>query len=187
MDPKLLFTTCVDQSSEVIRIVKSSQFGWDTPDTEWTVKDLINHMLYELSWASDILNGKTIAEVGKKYDGDLVGDSLQKNWSAAEIRAKDALRRVSLEQKIHLSYGDFPAEHYIRQEANDQLIHAWDLGTAIGIKIIFDPAVAEDLYKSTLPNKTRLAASGLFAPPVPVPESANTQTKLLALLGRKST
>lgn len=186
MDAKLLFEQCLAQTTEVMAQAKTSQFSGPTPDTEWDVLTLVAHMLYELSWVADILAGKTVAEVGQKYDSDLIGTDLQKNWRTASDNALGAVAQVDVTRTIHLSYGDFPAEHYIREQANDQLIHAWDLGSAIGVPVQFDPAVAEELYHATLPRKDELAASGLFAPALPVPETADVQTKLLALLGRRA-
>jgi len=185
MDLKDLFKNCLKQASSVVSQVKTSQFKDPTPDTEWDVKDLIRHMLYELSWAADILDGKTVAEVGNKYNTDLINDNLKKNWQSAGERALDSLNLVGLNQIIHLSYGDFKASHYIQEQANDQLIHAWDLGSAIGVEVKFDPSIAEFLYEAALPRQPEMATTGLFAPAIKVPESADIQTKLLALFGRR--
>lgn len=184
MDVKTLFEKCLDQAVLVMSQVKPSQFKDRTPDTEWDVQALINHIFYELSWVPDILQGKTIAEVGSKYDGDLIGGDLKSNWDEAVDGARDAVSAVDIASNIHLSFGDFPAEYYLRQESKDQLIHAWDLGVAIGMPVKFDPEVAEELYKATLPRKERMASSGMFAPALDVPESPDIQVKLLALMGR---
>ena len=79
MDLKALFKNCLGQASNVVSQVKTSQFKDPTPDTEWDVAALTRHMLYELSWVADILDGKTVAEVGNKYDTDLIGNDLKKN------------------------------------------------------------------------------------------------------------
>lgn len=186
MDLKLLFTNCLATASVVIKQVKPSHYYDLTPDTEWNVAALVKHMLSELSWAADILDGKTITEVGTKYDGDLIADDLLKNWTKAANRALKSLAKVDLNQTVHLSFGDFKSAYYIQQQGNDQLIHAWDLGQAILVSVKFDPAIAKFLYEAALPHRRELAASGLFAPAINVPESATIQTKLLALFGRRS-
>ena len=186
MDVKQLFDRSLASATRVVHQVKPSQFEDSTPDTEWNVRDLLAHMLYELSWVADILSGKTIAEVGDRYDGDLIGDDLRSSWDKAEAEARQAVNKVDLDRIIHLSYGDFPAKHYLQQESNDQLIHSWDLGTAIGMAVRFDPEAAKHLYQETLPNKDQLAATGLFAPAIEVSDSEDIQTKLLALFGRKA-
>ncbi len=186
MDLKLLIRKCLSQASEVIAQVQPTQYHDPTPDTEWDVHQLIQHILYELSWASDILEGKTISEVGNKYDKDLIGNDLQNNWSTAAKHALASLKKVTYDDIVYLSFGEFMASYYIPQIANDLLIHSWDLGQAIKYPVQFDNKVANFLYEAALPQKQSLAATGLFAAAVEVPDTANSQTKLLALFGRKS-
>jgi hypothetical protein len=59
------------------------------------------------------------------------------------------------------------------------------LGQAVGVTVIFDEAVARMLYDHMSSRRKELRESGLFGPEVQVPQTANTQTKLLALLGRR--
>src|ERR1019366_1200262 len=106
MNTKELFAECLAQATTVMGKAKPSQFGDPTPDTEWDVRTLISHMLYELAWVPDILGGKTVGEVGTKYDDDLIGDDLSKNWRRIENDAQIAVRQTNLNQTIHLSYGD---------------------------------------------------------------------------------
>ena len=186
MNVKLLFGICLAQATDVVTRVEPSQFDQPTPDTEWDVRQLAGHMLSELSWLPDLLTGQTVEAVGTKYDGDLIGSDLAGNWQTRADLASAMVAGVKLDQIVHLSYGNFPAEHYIHEQANDQLIHAWDLGTAIGVDVKFDQAVATELYRAAWPRRDQLAASGLFAPALSVPDSADIQTKLLALFGRRA-
>jgi uncharacterized protein (TIGR03086 family) len=186
MDAKTLFEQCLDQATDIIMHATPAHYSDATPDTEWNVRKLIGHMLYELSWVPAILDGKTAAQVGDTYDGDLIGTELQTHWQTAAQKAREAVHQADVNRTIHLSYGDFPALHYIREQANDQYIHAWDLGSALGLTITFNTAIAETLYRAALPRKDELATSGLFAPALDVPDSAGIQTKLLALFGRNA-
>jgi uncharacterized protein (TIGR03086 family) len=184
MDVKKLFLICLESATDVVKQVKVSQFDDPTPDTEWNVRQLASHILYELAWVPDILSGRTITEVGGKYDGDLIGNNLQNSWSEREKLAKEAVYKVDVNSIIHLSYGNFPAKHYLQQAANDQLIHSWDLGRAIKIPVFFDKEVLLELYKKALPRKNQLVKSGLFAPVIDVSNNSDLQTKFLAIYGR---
>jgi len=73
MNAKALFLATLDQATAVIDHVAPDDYHRPTPDTEWDVAALAGHMLYELCWVPDLLQGKTIAEVGSVYDGDLIG------------------------------------------------------------------------------------------------------------------
>jgi hypothetical protein len=48
---------------------------WDrpTPFSQWSFRDLINHVTGEDRWTSPLMRGQTIAQVGDQFDGDLVG------------------------------------------------------------------------------------------------------------------
>jgi uncharacterized protein (TIGR03086 family) len=184
MDIKIIFDRCVGVATRMITAVREPMYGDVTPCTEWDVRDLVGHMLYELAWVPDIIGGRAIAEVGSKYDGDLIGKRLQDSWSRRLAPAKEAVRGCRLDAIVHLSYGDFEAGKYLMEQANDQLIHAWDLGKAIGQDIDFDEDVARALYEQALPQAGELAKTGLFAPVKPVAETAPIPTKLLAIYGR---
>jgi len=186
MDDKDLFKRAMAQATQVIAKVAPADFKLPTPDTEWNVRRLIKHMLYELSWTADIVHGATMAEVGDKYDGNLIGESLPAAWQAAANAAEQAIDRCDLNSIAHLSYADRTVAEYLKEAASDQLIHSWDLGVAIGQKVKFDPDIAQLIYDDTLPGAPTMSATGLFAPVLKVAENAPLQTKLLALYGRDS-
>jgi hypothetical protein len=141
-------------------------------------------MLYELAWATDIVDGKTITEVGDAYEGDLVGNDGPRSWRQYELAARQSVAAAPEDRKVHLSYGDTPLNDYLFEAGNDELVHAWDLGQAIDVEVIFDEKVAKVLYERALKNQASIAGSGLYAPPVKVEATSSIQIKLLALLGR---
>jgi uncharacterized protein (TIGR03086 family) len=67
---------------------------------------------------------------------------------------------------------------------SDLLLHAWDLARALGVDETLDPELVDAVLTAAEPHTDELAASGLFAPPVPVPADADPQTRLIALFGR---
>lgn len=184
MNAKLFFEKCLEQATHVIDLVQTSDFKKPTPDTEWTVRDLVAHTLYELNWTADILLGKTIAEVGDAYEGDLIQGDLQGNWHAAADRARLALQKVDTTSTVHVSFADVSAEEYLRQAGCDQLIHAWDLGQAIGRPVHFEPDVAAEAH-AYYDKNIRDWGGMLFKAPISVPDDAEMQIKLLAITGRQ--
>jgi len=182
------YAECLAQATMVIKQVRDDQFGMPTPDTEWSVRDLANHMLYELLWLPEILDGKTVKDVGTKYDGNLFADAteLATRWETGAAKTEEMLAAVDLNATAHLSYADVPMEKYLREAGTDQLIHAWDLGQAVGVTVTFDPDIAHSIYDDMKDRGDEMQASGLFAPPKDVPADADIQTKLLALYGRSA-
>jgi len=184
MDPKELFAKALDEAGGCVMRVEASQMDNPTPCSEWNLRELLNHTIYELLWLPDLLQGKTIAEVGDKYEGDVLGDDVQAAWKRAADAALAAVKDADLKAVVHLSYGDKPAEHYIREMATEMLLHGWDIGQGMDCSLMFDPQAAQAVYDNLLPNKDTLAGTGLFAPALSVPDDSTVQVKLLALVGR---
>lgn len=185
MEANEFYTEAIAQSSKVLKQVRLDQFDLPTPDSEWSVRDLCDHMLHELLWVPDVLDGKTMEEAGELHGGELfeAETDLMITWERAVAAAEEALETYDPEMVVHLSSGDTKVTDYLLAAAMDQLIHAWDLGQAIGAEVTYKLEVARKLYDYFLEKD--LASTGMFAPAVAVPEDADLQTKVLALTGRK--
>lgn len=186
MDPKELFARSVGQATGCVKHLGNSCLGNATPCTEWNVQQLLNHMVYELRWVPDLLAGKTVTDIGNRYDGDLLGSDPKSAWQHAADAALVAVKHVDPDMVVHLSYGDVPARDYIDEVGGDILVHTWDLDQGMNCSLILNPEMAQYIYDKTLPKKDSMAKSRLFAPAVDVPEDATIQAKLLALFGRRA-
>lgn len=184
MDAKDLFHEATKEANSCVTRVQPSQLSDPTPCSEWNLRDLIGHMVYELAWVPAMLAGKTITEVGEAYEGDLLGDDPVGAWSRALAQALGAVDNAKLTHTVHLSYGDYSAEHYIREAASDMLIHGWDVGQALEYSLIFNKPAAQTVYDFVLPRAAEFRGSGLFGDVVPTKEGDSLQTKLLAFYGR---
>jgi uncharacterized protein (TIGR03086 family) len=180
MDGTELYEASLQQATAVVKQILPDHFANLTPDSDQNVRELLEHMLYELSWLPDILAGKTIEQVGTKYDDDLMGGDdidLSMNWQTAADRAEMAISLCDPDEVAHLSLGDATVDEYLLQAASDQLIHAWDLGKAIGVAVRFDEQQARTVF---------MHAVGLSASEIQVSQSADMHTRLLALFGRRA-
>lgn len=186
MEPKDLFERALDHASGCIRLVDPEHLGNATPCTEWNLKQLINHIVYELSWVPDMLEGKTIAEVGDKYDGDLLGEDYQRAWDNVAEKALSAVKLVDPAKIVHLSAGDKPAGDYIAEVGADMLVHGWDVDQSVWCSMIMDKTLAQAVYDNSLPKKEQFAKSKDYAGPIEVAKDADVQTKLLGLMGRST-
>jgi len=155
-----------------------------TPDTEWDVRMLVNHVTVEQLWVPPLVAGSSVADIGDRFDGDQLGDDPIAVWDAAVRASQAAFDR--LEGTVSLSSGEKPIDEYCWEMTTDALIHSWDLARGIGADETLDAELAELVYERTLPFAEQLQETGLFAPPVPVPADAPLQTKLLAIFGRRA-
>ena len=181
-----LHAAALDLFAGHVHRVGPDQWAAPTPCTDWSVRDLVNHMTVEQLWVPPLLAGDTPAGVGDEYDGDQLGDDPVAAWDAAAADARAAFAEpVALARTVHLSYGDSPAESYCTEMAVDAIVHSWDLARGIGADDVLPPELAEFALQQVEPQAAMLAASGLFADPVPVPPGADAQTRLLGLTGRR--
>src|SRR5437868_8221069 len=100
--------------------VRADQWQAPTPNTEWDIKQVGNHIIGENLWAAELLRGKTIAEVGNKFDGDLAGSDPAAAYRASVSVATDAVTAPRVMETIcHLSFGDSTAyASHLRQTPN---------------------------------------------------------------------
>lgn len=157
-----------------------------TPCEEWDVRTLVNHIVNEMLWAPPLLAGRTIAEVGDRFDGDVLGADPRSAWEAAAAEALAAVRTPgSLDSTVHLSFGDNPGHEYVWQLTSDLTIHAWDLARGAGQDDTLPAPLVTAVLGRVEPAAEQLAASGVFGTPVEVPFGADDQTRLLGLVGRR--
>ncbi|WP_207453303.1 TIGR03086 family metal-binding protein [Desertivibrio insolitus] len=164
------------------RIAAISDWEAPTPDDEWSVRDLVSHVVDEQRWVPHLLSGMTVVAAR----GRLVplGLDLEAEWHRYSRSATEAWHSTPLHQEVHLSYDTVTVADYLREQVSDVTIHTWDLARANGRDEQLDPALVEAAWSIFEPQKETLQASGLFASPVPVPDDAPLQTRLLALTGR---
>ncbi|KDN81252.1 TIGR03086 family metal-binding protein [Kitasatospora cheerisanensis] len=175
----------LDRFGRLVRAVPDDGWQAPTPCTDWTVRQLVGHLTSEQLWVPDLLGGATVAEVGDRYDGDVLGDDPVAAWTAAADAARAAFAEPgALRRTVDLSYGRRRADGYAREMTVDAIVHAWDLAQGIGADARIDPAAANFALDELGPQSGALASSGLFADAVPVPADAPPGDRLLGLVGR---
>ncbi|MGW1075785.1 TIGR03086 family metal-binding protein [Streptomyces sp. NPDC002537] len=189
MTPRTLLTRhgeALDLFSDRVHAVRPRQWDAPTPCTEWTVRDLVNHLTAEQLWVPALLDGATVKDVGDSFDGDVLGDDPAAAWDAAATAAREAFAAPgALKRTVHLSYGPTSADAYAAQMTADAVVHAWDLSRAIGADEHLPKALVDFTRREVEPYAGSLSGTGLFAAPVEPPPGADACTRLLSLLGRQ--
>jgi uncharacterized protein (TIGR03086 family) len=165
--------------------VRPEQWPDATPCPGWDVRALVNHLVMEDRWAVELLSGATIAEVGDRFDGDLLGiDPLGVTTEAAKQSEVAVTEPGALTRVVHLSFGDTPAEEYARELLAEHLIHAWDLAAAIGADRRLDAELVRFCAEWFPGREAEFRTVGLIGPRVDLPQPAGPQDRLLATYGR---
>lgn len=169
-----------------VQVIGPSQWANPTPCTEWSVHDLVNHLVAEQLWAPWLLGGSTLDEVGDRFDGDQLGSDPARAWSQASARAREAWTRPGATTgEVNVTGGVIPAEDYGWQMTLDLAVHAWDLAQGIGADDGLDPELVSAIHTVFAPQVEAVQGLGIFDPPLPADDQADIQTRLLAMLGRR--
>ncbi len=67
---------------------------WDKPSvcSEWNVRELVNHIVSGNLWVPELVGGKSIADVGDRLDGDVLGADPVTAYESSEAVAAAAFR-----------------------------------------------------------------------------------------------
>jgi uncharacterized protein (TIGR03086 family) len=149
-----------------------------TPCTDWTVRDLVAHVIDTHSRVFSTLGGKA-AEVDK--DGDLVAA-----FANARDCVLDALGDPDRAGKTTSGvFGEQTFESLVgRLLASDTLIHTWDLARATNQDERLDAVSVGETTEFLSPIDEAIRRPGGFAAKIPPPDGADDQTRLLNFCGR---
>ncbi|GAA2792278.1 TIGR03086 family metal-binding protein [Saccharopolyspora taberi] len=170
-----------------VQLIRPDQWDNGTPCAEWSVRDLLQHLVSEQLWAPWLLSGATLDEVGDRFDGDVLGSDPVRAWNEASAQARQAWDRPdAVTGEVNVTGGVIPAEDYGWQMTLDLAVHAWDLASGIGAPRELDPELVAAVHTVFAPQVPSWQEIGIFDPPLPVADDADEQTRLLALLGRQA-
>ncbi|MDG5806625.1 TIGR03086 family metal-binding protein [Streptomyces ossamyceticus] len=164
----------------LVRATAPDHFGLPTPCTDWTVRDLLDHLVWEnIIWGG--LARGTPPTAG--HTEDHLGDDHVAAFETAAVRARDAFDQPGL---LERSFGPAPGRRVVEQLLVELLVHGWDLATALG----HDRDLEPDIARAALPVVREIygdlprTAGGSVAPARPAPAGAPALDHVAAFLGR---
>ena len=187
-DPGKLCLRAMDSAERFVSGVKPAQWTDPTPCDEWDLRDLVGHITYEALWAVELFAGKTMADVGDRFEGDNLGDDPASAFSAALADVRTSLNAPGAMERIcHLSFGDFSGADYAGQLFIDFLVHGWDVAKGSAQDATLDP----DLCAACIPLAKELvgmaksSGADVFGTTVEGVDGLPAQDRLLAIVGRR--
>ncbi len=185
MDVRELHDRALDFFGELVAGIPEQAWSNATPCDDWDVRELVNHNVRENWWAYELLAGRSIEDVGDRFEGDLLDDEPLEAYEASAEAVRRAVAPLDdIDWSVHVSYGPVPAREYLEHRYVDLAVHGWDLAVATGQDATIPSELAESAYETMAEQREFVRESDGFGPEVEVPDDADVQTKLLALLGR---
>ncbi len=166
------FSTCLSG-------VQPEQWVSLTPCTDWTVRELVAHVVTTQRRVLARVEGTEAVEVDA--DGDLLAQ-----WADARAALVEAVNDPSKAgTPVQGLSGEQPFETLVGGVAcSDTVIHTWDLARATGQDITLDPEAVAHSAEVLAAFGDGIRRPGGFGAPLPSAPDADAQTKLLQFAGR---
>jgi uncharacterized protein (TIGR03086 family) len=166
---------------DLIDRITADQWIAPSPCTEWTVRDLVNHLVgMDLVFAA-MFEGSPMPERGTDRLGADPAGAYRR--SAAALQAAAALPGV-LERSQATPVGVATGGERLQWRVADLLAHGWDLVQATGVAAELPDDLVErtlTFVRAQLPSQPR---AGRFADPQPIRDNAPAIDRLAAYTGR---
>lgn len=187
-DTRPLFHAALAQVGPLIDGIVPADLGRPTPCSDWTVRDLLRHLVAVEDRIVHIAGGGKPFEVPSMVDGIADAD-WPDAWRSRVAPLDQALAHDALLTRdwAHPA-GTMPGFRAIAIYASELAVHAWDLARALGRDAELDQDVAAAVVgpiTAALPAEPRGAAIGIpFGPVVGVADDASPYARLVGWVGR---
>lgn len=180
-----MYRRTLTEFADQVGRVGADRWAGPTPCGDWDVRTLVNHVVAEDRWSVPMFGGASLAEVGDRFAGDLLGDDPA---ASARDAAEEADRAVSepgaLDRTVGLSAGPTPGREYLHQLMAEHLVHGWDLMVAVGAEPRLDAEAVRECARWFVDRVSTYRTDGLVEPGVRVPPDASELDRLVAAFGR---
>ncbi|GAA2975049.1 TIGR03086 family metal-binding protein [Actinokineospora diospyrosa] len=164
-------------------------FGAATPCPDWTVRDLVNHVIGGDQMTVVLLEGGTTEAAVQALGADWIGDDDPVVVFAAAGEALDRAAAVDgvLERVVPHPMGPVPGHQAVSFRVAEYLVHAWDLARALGVDERLDAGLVEQTWEGMRGLAPVIGGLGMFGsgPSGALDENSSPQDRLLDLSGRR--
>ena len=178
-------TDAADAAARTAGGVDPSQFALPTPDTDWNVKTLLNHLIV---WTSYSLEARAAG-------GSAGPDVTEHDYAGRDGFAADYRRQLDRalaawsdpavwDRSLDVMGSPTPAADVAALNLAEMVLHAWDLAVATGQRYQVSDRAAAAALTAVEANAELFRQYDGFADPVAVPAGAPVLDQVLAMSGR---
>ena len=177
----------VRELTRVVDNIKPEQLDDPTPCTEWTVRDILNHLaaggtMFAIGAEQGSVPGDVLA---KLFTEDQLGDDYKAAVrSSAEQGAAAFGAPGVLEQILSLPVGQMPGQVAADIAVFDITAHICDLAKATGQQVTDDELLERALQNGRAIDTPEIRQPRRLRPELPAPAGGSSSDALLAFAGR---
>lgn len=186
-----LVTALDDAGTEFGRLVdgtRPDQLGDASPCTEFTVRDVINHITGGATMFAAAFEHGAVPddELARIMSGDLLGDDPSAAFAAARARVQTAVGGPGApDDSLTFPWGEMTREAAVQLALFDVAVHAWDLAQATGQELRLSDEVARAVLEFAPGLGIDGARGVMFAEEIVVVETAPAWDRVVAFAGRQ--
>ena len=179
MDIRSLDRRAIAATGAVVAALTDAQLDLPTPCAEWTVSELIGHLVDN--------NRRLLRQVGAEVP-ERTGDPRADYRASADALVRAFADDAALAVRVPMPVAgrDVSGRTALTVHFSDVLVHGWDLARAVGADHAFDPELAAAAAEivGRFPDAVWTEDGALFAPQRAVDPAADPSSRLLGLTGR---
>jgi uncharacterized protein (TIGR03086 family) len=188
MDQVATMHKVIEMTGRVVDNIEPSQLDNPTPCTEWTVRDVLNHVTGGATMFGLCVRDGAVPD--EKFGALMTGDNLGTDFKASFHHAADDAEESfaipgAMDRIVKLPFGEMPAGDALNIAIFDVATHAVDLARATGQHVSDTELLEAALATGRQMVGPELRAPGVFGAEQPVADSASVEDRLLAFAGRK--
>ncbi|MEV4311617.1 TIGR03086 family metal-binding protein [Actinocrispum sp. NPDC049592] len=186
MSQDQLIKLAVEPVLDVVRAIREDQLDAPTPCTDYTVRRLINHLLY---WGPSLEAGARKEIVTPPETPEAEAD-LTDGWQDKLLAHLTQLAASwgtpqAWEGVTHMGGPtEMPATLVGGMVVGETVVHGWDLARATGQNPEWDADLLAYVHKELVANVQWGRDMGVYGPEVPVPADAPLIDRILGMTGR---
>ncbi|MFI0482302.1 TIGR03086 family metal-binding protein [Actinomadura sp. 9N215] len=181
--PLALLDDCMAWADGVVEGIHAEQGSAATPCSEFTVDDLLAHLIDGLTWFGQLPAGGP-TDPRRVHGLDPVGRSHVEAFHAARATIRRNWTPAHLSDTYALPFGQTTGTGITEYMSVETLGHGWDLAAATGQPITVAPHLAEAALTIARGLEPALRAPGMMADAVTVTADTQPIDRFVAFLGR---
>ena len=184
-DPRLGLAASAAAAARAIEAATESgaDLGEPTPCTEFTVEELIEHIIVVARRVVTIGNGGHFTEAPDHPVGSDWSTNFAREAAAIEPAWSDPAK---LGQTYEVPWGEVPGFALMLSYTAEFAAHTWDLSQAIGVEVDIDDAALAGAAEAVtfIPAEVRNDPAIPFGPVVEAPTGASNLERIVTWVGR---
>lgn len=174
-------TRVLSAVGDLLTGIKDDQWSAPTPCTDWTVRDVVNHLVTGNMVFAALLRDQSPPERG----ADHLGDEPLAAFRNTGVAVRDGFDQPgAIERTYHGPLGTISGAAWLQVRITDLLAHGWDLAQATGQPAELPEDLAEQALAAARVLLSTAPRAGRFGPAQPVADDAPAIDRLVAFLGR---